>query len=89
MEFIRISRKFNRIGAQTKKERGLKNTYERKQSIRNTEKGMKAVGIKYQNVNETQKLRGNCKKTGEMTINDIKTQTQDRQTKKRKKKHMK
>ena len=55
MKFIRISRKFNRIGAQTKKERGLKNTYERKQSIRNTEKGMKTVGIKYQNVNETQK----------------------------------
>ena len=55
MKFIRISRKFNRIGAQTKKERGLKTTYEKKQSIRNTEKGMKTVGIKYQNVNETQK----------------------------------
>ena len=55
MKFIKISRKFDKIEAHTEKERGLKTTYEKKQSIRNTGKGKETIGIGHQNVNETQK----------------------------------
>ena len=55
MKFIRISQKIDKKGLCTEKERGLKTTYEKKQSTRNAGKGMKTVGIKHQNVNETQK----------------------------------